>query len=59
VHNFLSAAAGLGIAMALVRGFARQSVKTVGNFWADMTRATLYILLPISIVGRWCFARRA
>jgi K+-transporting ATPase ATPase A chain len=51
VHNFLSAAAGLGIAMALVRGFARQSVKTIGNFWADMTRSTLYVLLPISIVG--------
>jgi K+-transporting ATPase ATPase A chain len=51
VHNFLSAAAGLGIAIALVRGFARQSVKTIGNFWADMTRATLYILLPISIIA--------
>jgi K+-transporting ATPase ATPase A chain len=51
VHNFTSAAAGLGIAMALVRGFARQSVKTVGNFWADMTRATLYVLLPISIIA--------
>jgi K+-transporting ATPase ATPase A chain len=51
VHNFLSAAAGLGIAIALVRGFARQSVKTIGNFWADMTRATLYVLLPISILG--------
>jgi K+-transporting ATPase ATPase A chain len=51
VHNFLSAAAGLGIAVALVRGFARHSVQTIGNFWADMTRATLYILLPISIVA--------
>jgi K+-transporting ATPase ATPase A chain len=51
VHNFTSAAAGLGIAMALVRGFARQSIKTVGNFWVDMTRSTLYVLLPISIVG--------
>jgi len=51
VHNFLSAAAGLGIAIAVVRGFARQSVKTIGNFWADMTRATLYVLLPISIVA--------
>ena len=55
VHNFLSAAAGLGVAMALVRGFARQSVKTVGNFWADLTRATLYILLPISIVAALVF----
>jgi K+-transporting ATPase ATPase A chain len=51
VHNFLSAAAGLAIAIALVRGFARHSVSTIGNFWADMTRATLYILLPISVVG--------
>ena len=51
MHNFTSAAAGLAIAIALVRGFARQSVKTIGNFWADMTRATLYVLLPISIVA--------
>src|SRR4051812_18288718 len=51
LHNFLSAAAGLAIAVALVRGFARQSVKTIGNFWADLTRATLYVLLPISIVA--------
>jgi potassium-transporting ATPase potassium-binding subunit len=50
VHNFLSAAAGLAIAIALVRGFARQSVKTIGNFWADLTRATLYILLPLSVI---------
>src|SRR5579863_2987349 len=51
VHNFTSAAAGLAIAIALVRGFARQSIKTVGNFWVDMTRATLYVLMPISIVA--------
>lgn len=51
VHNFLSAAAGLGVAMALVRGFARQSVKTIGNFWVDLTRGTLYILLPLSLIG--------
>ena len=55
MHNFLSAAAGLGIAMALIRGFARQSVKTIGNFWADLTRGTLYILLPISIVAALVF----
>jgi K+-transporting ATPase ATPase A chain len=55
VHNFLSAAAGLGIAMALVRGFARQSAKTIGNFWADLTRATLYVLLPISIIAALVF----
>jgi len=51
VHNFTSAAAGLAVAIALVRGFARQSIRTVGNFWVDMTRATLYVLLPISIVA--------
>jgi len=51
VHNFVSAASGLAVAIALVRGFARQSIKTVGNFWVDMTRATLYVLLPISIVA--------
>ena len=51
VHNFTSAAAGLAVAIALVRGFARQSIKTVGNFWVDMTRATLYVLLPISMVA--------
>jgi K+-transporting ATPase ATPase A chain len=55
VHNFLSAAAGIGIALALVRGFARSSAKTVGNFWADLTRATLYILLPISILAALIF----
>jgi K+-transporting ATPase ATPase A chain len=55
MHNFLSAAAGLAIAVALVRGFARQSVKTIGNFWADLTRATLYFLLPISIVAALIF----
>jgi K+-transporting ATPase ATPase A chain len=51
VHNFTSAATGLAVAIALVRGFARQSVKTVGNFWVDMTRATLYVLMPISIIA--------
>src|SRR3984957_14011155 len=51
VHNFTSAAAGLAIAIALVRGFARQSIKTIGNFWVDMTRATLYVLMPIAIIA--------
>src|ERR1022692_3747207 len=51
VHNFTSAASGLAVAIALVRGFARQSIKTVGNFWVDMTRAILYVLLPISIIA--------
>jgi K+-transporting ATPase ATPase A chain len=50
VHNFLSAATGLAMAFALVRGFTRSSVTTVGNFWVDMTRVTLYILLPIAVV---------
>ncbi len=42
----------MAIAMALVRGFARQEMKTIGNFWVDVTRATVYVLLPISIVVR-------
>ena len=50
VHNFVSAATGIALAIALIRGFARRSAKTVGNFWVDMTRCVLYILLPISIV---------
>ena len=51
VHNFISAATGIALAMALVRGFARRSAKTLGNFWVDLTRCTLYVLLPISIVA--------
>jgi K+-transporting ATPase ATPase A chain len=50
VHNFVSAATGIALAVALVRGFARRSAQGIGNFWVDMTRCTLYILLPISIV---------
>ncbi|MGA2043101.1 MAG: potassium-transporting ATPase subunit KdpA [Roseiarcus sp.] len=50
VHNFLSAATGLAVAFAFVRAFARSSATTVGNFWVDMTRVCLYVLLPISIV---------
>ena len=50
-QNFVSAATGLALAIALVRAFARASAKTVGNFWVDLTRCTLYILLPLSIVG--------
>jgi potassium-transporting ATPase potassium-binding subunit len=49
VHNFVSAATGIALAVALVRGFARRSAKSIGNFWVDLTRCTLYILLPISI----------
>jgi potassium-transporting ATPase potassium-binding subunit len=50
VHNFLSAATGMALAIALVRGFARRSAAGIGNFWVDLVRATLYVLLPISIV---------
>jgi K+-transporting ATPase ATPase A chain len=51
LHNFLSAAVGVAMAVALFRGISSRSVKTLGNFYVDVTRATLYILLPISIVG--------
>jgi K+-transporting ATPase ATPase A chain len=50
VHNFVSAATGIALAVALVRGFARRSARSIGNFWVDLTRCTLYILLPISVV---------
>jgi potassium-transporting ATPase potassium-binding subunit len=51
VRNFVSAAVGLAVAIALVRGLVRRTASTIGNFWADVTRCTLYLLLPISIVG--------
>jgi K+-transporting ATPase ATPase A chain len=50
VHNFVSAATGIAMALALIRGFVRREAKTVGNFWVDLTRSTLYILIPISVV---------
>ncbi|TPI17057.1 potassium-transporting ATPase subunit KdpA [Mesorhizobium sp. B4-1-3] len=50
VQNFVSAATGIAIAIALIRGFARASGKSIGNFWVDLTRCTLYILLPLCIV---------
>ena len=50
VQNFVSAATGIVLAIALIRGFARRSAQTVGNFWVDLVRCTLYLLLPISIV---------
>ena len=50
VHNFVSAATGIVLAIALIRGFARRSARSIGNFWVDLTRSVLYILLPISIV---------
>ncbi|MGA2759568.1 MAG: potassium-transporting ATPase subunit KdpA [Candidatus Cybelea sp.] len=49
-HNFVSAAAGIAIAVAVVRGVVRTNIKTLGNFWVDLTRCSLYVLLPISIV---------
>jgi K+-transporting ATPase ATPase A chain len=51
VQNFVSGAAGIAVAIAVIRGFARQQMKTIGNFWVDLTRATVYILIPLSIVG--------
>jgi K+-transporting ATPase ATPase A chain len=50
VHNFVSAATGIALAIAFIRGFSRRSARTVGNFWVDLTRCTLYVLLPVSIV---------
>jgi K+-transporting ATPase ATPase A chain len=50
-HNFVSAAAGIAVAIAVIRGFVRRSAKTLGNFWFDLTRATLWVLLPISVIG--------
>ena len=50
VQNFVSAATGLALLALIIRGFARHSVRTLGNFWVDMTRSTLYVLLPLSII---------
>ena len=50
VHNFVSASTGIAIAIAVIRGFVRRKTSLLGNFWVDMTRCTLYILLPISII---------
>jgi K+-transporting ATPase ATPase A chain len=50
VHNFVSAAAGMAVVVALIRGFARRNAQTIGNFWVDLTRTTLYILLPMAFV---------
>jgi K+-transporting ATPase ATPase A chain len=51
VQNFVSAAAGVAVAIAVVRGFARQQAKTVGNFWVDLTRGVVYVFLPLAVVG--------
>jgi K+-transporting ATPase ATPase A chain len=50
VHNFVSAATGIALAMALIRGFSRRQAQSVGNFWVDLTRCTLYVLLPVSVI---------
>jgi K+-transporting ATPase ATPase A chain len=50
-HNFVSAAVGISVAIAFIRGIAQQEKETIGNFWVDMVRASLWILLPIAIVG--------
>jgi K+-transporting ATPase ATPase A chain len=55
VQNFVSAAVGIAVAIVLIRGFARHTMKTIGNFWVDVTRCTVYILLPISIFAALFF----
>src|SRR5258705_12065958 len=50
-QNFLSASTGIGLAVALIRGFSRCSMRTIGNFWVHVTRCTLYILMPIAVIG--------
>ena len=55
VQNFISAAVGIAVAVAMIRGFARHTVKTIGNFWVDVTRCTVYILLPVCIVATLLF----
>jgi potassium-transporting ATPase potassium-binding subunit len=51
VQNFVSAAVGIAVLVAVIRGFSRRSGKTLGNFWADLIRSLLYVLLPISLIG--------
>jgi K+-transporting ATPase ATPase A chain len=55
IHNWASAAVGIAVAIAVIRGFARKSASGVGNFWADVVRCTLYVLLPICLVGAVVF----
>jgi K+-transporting ATPase ATPase A chain len=55
IHNWASAAVGIAIAIAVIRGFARKSANGIGNFWADVVRCTLYVLLPICLVGAVLF----
>jgi len=58
-QNFLSAATGIALAVALIRGFSRSSMRTIGNFWVDVTRCTLYVLMPICIVYTLFWSGRA
>src|ERR1700681_1554653 len=55
VQNFVSAAVGIAVAVAMIRGFARHTAKTIGNFWVDVTRCTLYILIPVCILATLFF----
>ena len=55
VQNFVSAAVGIAVAVAMIRGFARHTAKTIGNFWVDVTRCTLYVLMPICILATLFF----
>jgi potassium-transporting ATPase potassium-binding subunit len=55
VQNFISAAMGIAVAVAMIRGFARHTVKTIGNFWVDVTRCTVYILLPVCVIATLLF----
>ena len=50
VQNFVSAATGMAVLVALIRGFIRRNADTIGNFWVDLTRSTLYILMPLSLI---------
>ncbi len=56
VQNFLSAAIGIAVAMAIIRGFVRKNTATIGNFWVDLTRSVLYLLLPLAIIWALIFA---
>ena len=57
-HNFVSAATGIAVAIALMRGMTRRNISTIGNFWVDMTRALLYVLLPLSLIGALALCRQ-
>jgi DNA-binding response OmpR family regulator len=59
VRNFVTAAVGIAVAVALIRGFSRRGAKTIGNFWVDLTRATIYVLLPIAFHFLAYLARHA